>query len=80
MKKMKTIKKNKKINDNDDETDKKMEISDLFQPTVGDKFKSTASTMLESSDFSIPRTSKKDKKKKDIETDADTDNDKAPLL
>jgi len=52
-------KEKQKINDNDDETDKKMEISDLFQPTVGDKFKSTASTMLESSDFSIPRTSKK---------------------
>jgi len=73
-------KEKQKNNDNDDETDKKMEISDLFQPTVGDKFKSTASTMLESSDFSLSRTSKKDKKKKDIEADTDTDNDKAPLL
>jgi len=59
---------------------KKWKFSDLFQPTVGDKFKSTASTMLESSDFSLSRTSKKDKKKKDIEADTDTDNDKAPLL
>jgi len=73
-------KEKQKNNDNDDETDKKMEVSDLFQPTVGDKFKSTASTMLESSDFSLSRSSKKDKKKKDFETDTDIDNDKAPLL
>jgi len=54
----------------DDEADKKIESSDLFQPSAGDKFQPTASSILDSTADLSSLSTKKEKKNADTDKES----------